>query len=106
MPVLLIRTIPSGSTRETLTFLYSIGACLLVRSCSCEHIPADWQHNVNFVMTIIEIRPFRNGWKCFEAPCIEPVFLEPLATTQMAANIPFVSILWTTVGLTVKVTSG
>jgi hypothetical protein len=23
----------------------------------------------------IEIRPFRNGWKCFEAPGVEPVFL-------------------------------
>jgi hypothetical protein len=27
-------------------------------------------------MTVIEIRPFRNGWKCFEAPGIEPVFLD------------------------------
>jgi hypothetical protein len=26
-------------------------------------------------MTIIEIRPFRNGWKCFETPGVEPVFL-------------------------------
>jgi hypothetical protein len=26
-------------------------------------------------MTIIEIRPFRNGWKSFEAPGVEPVFL-------------------------------
>jgi len=26
-------------------------------------------------MTIIEIRPFRNGWKCFEAPGVEPLFL-------------------------------
>ena len=26
-------------------------------------------------MTIIEIRPLRNGWKCFEAPGVEPVFL-------------------------------
>jgi len=25
-------------------------------------------------VTIIEIRPFRNGWKCFEAPGVEPVF--------------------------------
>ena len=23
----------------------------------------------------MEIRPFRNGWKCFEAPGVEPVFL-------------------------------
>jgi hypothetical protein len=27
-------------------------------------------------MTIIEIRPFRNGWECFEAPGVEPVFLD------------------------------
>jgi hypothetical protein len=26
-------------------------------------------------MTVIEIRPYRNGWKCFEAPGVEPVFL-------------------------------
>jgi len=26
-------------------------------------------------VTIIEIRPFRNGWKVFEAPGLEPVFL-------------------------------
>jgi hypothetical protein len=25
-------------------------------------------------MTMIEIRPFRNGWKSFEAPGVEPVF--------------------------------
>ena len=27
-------------------------------------------------VTIIEIRRFRNGWKCFEAPGVEPVFLD------------------------------
>jgi len=27
-------------------------------------------------MTIIEIRPYRNGWKVFEAPGVEPVFLK------------------------------
>jgi hypothetical protein len=26
-------------------------------------------------MTIIEIRPYRNGWKVFEASGVEPVFL-------------------------------
>jgi hypothetical protein len=26
-------------------------------------------------VTLIEIRPFRNGWKAFEAPGVEPVFL-------------------------------
>jgi hypothetical protein len=25
-------------------------------------------------MTVTEIRPYRNGWKCFEAPGVEPVF--------------------------------
>jgi hypothetical protein len=27
-------------------------------------------------VTIIEIRSSRNGWKCFEAPGVEPVFLD------------------------------
>ena len=27
-------------------------------------------------MTIIEIKPFRNGWKCFEALGVERVFLD------------------------------
>ena len=27
-------------------------------------------------VTIIEIRPFRNGWKAFEGPGVEPVFLK------------------------------
>ena len=27
-------------------------------------------------MTLIEIRPYRWGWKVFEAPGVEPVFLE------------------------------
>ena len=31
---------------------------------------------MSLVVTIIEIRPFRNGWKCFEAPGVEPVFLD------------------------------
>ena len=39
-------------------------------------------------MTIIEIRPFRNGWKCFEAPGVEPVFLnqEMRSATPVAAH--------------------
>jgi hypothetical protein len=27
-------------------------------------------------MTLIEISPYRSGWKVFEAPGVEPVFLE------------------------------
>jgi hypothetical protein len=26
-------------------------------------------------MTVIEIRPFRNGWQVYEAPGVQPVFL-------------------------------
>ena len=26
-------------------------------------------------MTIIEIRPFRNGWQIYQAPGVQPVFL-------------------------------
>jgi hypothetical protein len=26
-------------------------------------------------VTIIEVRPFRNGWQAYEAPGVEPVFL-------------------------------
>jgi hypothetical protein len=35
-------------------------------------------------VTIIEIRRFRNGWECFEAPGVKPVCLDqeqPIATT-------------------------
>jgi len=35
-------------------------------------------------VTIIEIRPFRNGWKCFEAPGVEPVFLDKEQTIGYA----------------------
>ena len=28
-------------------------------------------------VTIIEIRPFRNGWQVYEAPGVQPVFLNP-----------------------------
>lgn len=27
-------------------------------------------------MTIIEIRPFRNGWQVYECPGVQPVFLD------------------------------
>jgi len=37
-------------------------------------------------MTIIEIRPFRNGWKVFEAPGVEPVFLEKRQAINYAEN--------------------
>lgn len=37
-------------------------------------------------MTIIEIRPYRNGWKVFEAPGVEPVFLEKDQAIRYAQN--------------------
>ena len=34
------------------------------------------QNAKDLPVTIIEVRPFRNGWKVFEAPGVEPVFLD------------------------------
>ena len=36
--------------------------------------------------TIIEIRPYRNGWQVFEAPGVEPVFLEKDQAIRYAQN--------------------
>jgi hypothetical protein len=36
---------------------------------------ANWHRNLDLPMIIIEVRPFRNGWSVFEAPGVEPVFL-------------------------------
>jgi len=37
-------------------------------------------------MTIIEIRPFRNGWQVFEAPGVEPVFPEKVQAINYGEN--------------------
>jgi hypothetical protein len=37
-------------------------------------------------MTIIEIRPFRNGWSVFEARGVEPVFLDQEQAIDYAKN--------------------
>jgi hypothetical protein len=37
-------------------------------------------------MTIIEIRPFRNGWQVFEAPGVQPVFLTKEQAVSYAQN--------------------
>jgi hypothetical protein len=37
-------------------------------------------------MTVIEIRPYRNGWKVFEAAGVEPVFLERDQAINYAQN--------------------
>jgi hypothetical protein len=37
-------------------------------------------------MTVIEIRPYRNSWRVFEAPGVEPVFLEKDQAISDAEN--------------------
>jgi hypothetical protein len=37
-------------------------------------------------MTVIEIKPHRNGWKVFEAPGVEPVFLAKDQAINYAEN--------------------
>jgi hypothetical protein len=37
-------------------------------------------------MTLIEIRPYRNAWKVFEAPGVEPVFLAKDQAISYAQN--------------------
>jgi hypothetical protein len=50
----------------------------------------NWQHFLNLKelrsMTVIEIRPYRNGWKVFEAPGVEPVFPEKDQAINYASN--------------------
>ena len=47
----------------------------LAGSCSIEQIRCFCHKRKARSMTIIEIRPIRNGWKCFEAPGMQPVLL-------------------------------
>jgi len=37
-------------------------------------------------MTVIEIKPYRNGWKVFEAPGVESVFLTQEQAINYAEN--------------------
>jgi len=45
------------------------------RSCSSEQVSLPGAKCNGHHMTIIEIRPFRNGWQVCEAPGVQPVFL-------------------------------
>jgi hypothetical protein len=38
------------------------------------------------MMTVIEIRPHRRGWKVFETPGVEPVFLKKDQAINYAQN--------------------
>jgi len=42
-------------------------------SCSWEHISANWHRNIDLLMTIIEIRPFRNGWQVYESVVMQAI---------------------------------
>jgi hypothetical protein len=37
-------------------------------------------------MTVIEVKPHRNGWKVFEAPGVEPVFITKDQAINYAQN--------------------
>lgn len=48
------------------------------RQRSSSHKEESWglgRKRKGFDVTIIEIRPFRNGWQVYEAPGVQPVFL-------------------------------
>jgi len=45
----------------------------LARSCSSEQVLSIGPKRKHFTVTIIEIRPFRNGWQAYEAPGVQPV---------------------------------
>jgi hypothetical protein len=46
-----------------------------------------WEKNTKTdLMTIIEIKPHRWGWKVFEAPGVEPVFREKNQAINYAEN--------------------
>jgi hypothetical protein len=47
----------------------------LARSCSSEQVSLPEAKCNGLHMTIIEIRPFRNGCQVYEAPGVQPVFL-------------------------------
>ena len=36
---------------------------------------AVWGENKPLPMTVIEIRPYRNGWQVYQSPGVQPVFL-------------------------------
>jgi len=42
------------------------------------------QENAIFAMTVIEIRPFRNGWQVYEPASVQPVFLSQRQTIDYA----------------------
>jgi hypothetical protein len=47
----------------------------LARPCSSEQVSLPGAKCNDLHVTIIEIRPFRNGWQVYEAPGVQPVFL-------------------------------
>jgi hypothetical protein len=58
----------------------------VIAFCSGERVRLFGAKGKKVVMTIIEIRPYRNGWKAFEARGVEPVFLEKERAIRYAEN--------------------
>jgi hypothetical protein len=50
------------------------------------NIYAPLRNNASTSVIVIEIRPYRNGWKVFEVPGVEPVFLEKRQASNYASN--------------------
>jgi len=55
-------------------------------SCSKEQLSYFERKQTEIAMAVIEIRPYRNGWTVFEAPGVEPVFLEKDQAIRYAEN--------------------
>jgi len=51
------------------------------------------QRNATFAVTIIEMRPYRNGWQVFESAGVEPVFLGQEQAIDYAKGVVRASLL-------------
>jgi hypothetical protein len=56
------------------------------RSYSNEQLCCFGEKTNQIAMTVVEIRPHGRGWKVFEAPGVEPVFLEKKQAINYAEN--------------------
>src|SRR5262249_45832567 len=62
------------------------GRCF-ARPCSHEHLNSFTEkRKASVSVTIIEIRPFRNGWQVFECAGVQPVFLSQDDAISYARN--------------------
>ena|SRR5215471_2321444 len=47
----------------------------MARPCSHEQVSSFAEKRKTLIVTIIEIRPFRNGWQVYESAGVQPVLL-------------------------------